>query len=184
SPPLYLFWAALFGFFLLDDSLRWHEVAGLWLAQTADLPALLTLRPQDLGELAFAAVSGLCFLTALVFAYQFSDRAARRFSQKLLLALAGLLFFGVATDVVQVMSQAWLAPHPFLRELLIVLEEGGEMMTVSAMVWLTYRQAAQQQGWTAEKAPDWLRETAAAAVLFGLVTAVLFSIQSATPALV
>lgn len=184
SPPLYLFWAALFGFFLLDDSLRWHEVAGLWLAQTADLPTLLTLRPQDLGELTFAAVGGLGFLTALVFAYQLSDGAARRFSQKLLLALVGLLFFGVGTDVVQVMSQAWVAPYPFLRELLIVLEEGGEMMTVSAMVWLTYRQAAQQQSWVAEKAPDWLRETAAAAVLFGLVTAVLFSIQSATSALV
>lgn len=184
SQPLYLFWGALFGFFLLDDSLRWHEVAGLWLAQTADFPSLLTLRPQDLGELAFAAVSGLCLVTALIFAYQHSDASARRFSQKLLLALAGLAFFGVGIDVVQVISQAWVKPYPILRELLIVLEEGGEMMTVSAMVWLTYRQAAQQQGWMAEKAPDWLRETAVAAVLFGVVTAVLFSIQSATPALV
>ncbi len=103
--PLYLFWGVLFGYFLLDDALRWHEVVGLWLAQTADFPTAFTLRPQDLGELIFAGVSGFGFLTGLVFAYQHSDAAARRFSQKLLLALAGLAFFGVGVDVVQVMSQ-------------------------------------------------------------------------------
>lgn len=182
--PLYLFWGALFGYFLLDDALRWHELVGLWLAQTADFPAIFTLRPQDLGELIFSGVSGFCFLTALVFAYQHSEAAARRFSQKLLLALAALIFFGVGVDMVQVMSQAAVEPYPFLRELLILLEEGGEMMVVSGMVWLAYRQAARQQGWTAEKAPDWLRETAVAAGLFGVITAVLFSIQAETAALV
>ncbi|MAT95945.1 MAG: hypothetical protein CL608_02160 [Anaerolineaceae bacterium] len=182
--PLYLFWTALFAYFLLDDALRLHEQVGLWLAETADLPALLTLRPRDLGEMSFSGVSGLFFLTALVLAYQHSDLAARRFTQKLLLALAALIFFGIGVDMVQVMTEELVEPYQFLRELLIVLEEGGEMMAVSVMVWLAYRQAEWRQAWTIDEAPTWLRETAVAALLFGVVTAVLFAIQSATPALV
>ncbi|MBK8903192.1 MAG: hypothetical protein IPM53_18545 [Anaerolineaceae bacterium] len=182
--PLYLFWSVLFAHFLLDDALRLHEEVGLWLAETADLPTLLTLRPQDLGEMIFSGVSGLFFLTALVFAYQHSDLDARRFTQKLLLALAALVFFGIVVDMVQVMSEQSVEPYPFLRELLIMLEEGGEMMVVSGMVWLAFRQAEWQQAWTLDEAPTWLRETAVAVMLFGVVTAVLFAIQSATPALV
>ncbi|MBK8985151.1 MAG: hypothetical protein IPM39_03575 [Chloroflexi bacterium] len=182
--PLYLFWLALFAYLLLDDALRLHEVAGLWLAETAVLPPLLTLRPQDLGELGFSAVIGLALLTALVLTYQFSRPQARRFSQGLLLALAALAFFGVAADMVQVMVLPWLRPYPFLRELFVAVEEGGEMMTVSVMVWLAYRRAERIHGWTAVQISAWVRETAVALGLLGVVTAVFALIQWGTPALV
>ncbi len=182
--PLYLFWVALFAYLLLDDSLRLHEVWGLRLAEAANLPAVLTLRARDLGELAFSGVSGLILLTALVFTYQHSRPVARKFTQKLLLALVALAFFGIAVDMVQVMSLELLRPYPFLRELLVTIEEGGEMMVASLMVWLTYRQAERAHGWTAVQVGAWLREVGVPLASLGVVTAVLALIQMSTPALV
>ena len=182
--PLYLFWTALFAFFLLDDAWRLHEQVGFWLAKMADFPALLSLRPRDLGELSFSAISGLFFLTALVFAYQHSDLKARQFTRKLLLTLVALAFFGIGVDMVQVMSEELVNPYQFLREMLIVLEEGGEMVVVSGMVWITYSQAKRWQAWAVDNPPAWLRETAVALLLFGVTIAVLFYIQAATPGLI
>jgi hypothetical protein len=182
--PLYLFWLALFVYLLLDDALRLHEVAGLWLAEAANLPAIFALRPRDVGELSFSALVGLSLLTLLLFTYQFSRPQARRFSQWLLLALLALAFFGVGADMFQAMTLRLLRPYPFLRELLVAIEEGGEMMMVSLMVWIGYRQAERQNGWTAAQINAWVRETAVALGLFGVITAVFAFIQWGTPALV
>lgn len=182
--PLYLFWLALSAYLLLDDALRLHEVAGLWLAETANLPAVTGLRSRDVGELGFSALVGLSLLTLLVLTYQFSRPQARNFSQWLLLALAALAFFGVGVDMLQAMTLGQLRPYPFLRELLIAIEEGGEMIVVSVMVWATYRQAERVCGWTAVQIRAWVRETAVALALLGVVTAVFAFIQWGTLALV
>ena len=182
--PLYLFWLVLFVYLLLDDSLRLHEIWGLRLAEAANLPALLTLRARDLGEMAFSGVSGLILLTALFFTYQHSRPVARKFTQKLLLALVALAFFGIGVDMVQVMSLELLRPYPFLSELLVTIEEGGEMIVVSLMVWLTYRQAERANGWTAVQVGHWLRDVGVPLASLGVVTAVLALIQMSTPALV
>jgi hypothetical protein len=102
--PVVSFLAGLFAYLLLDDALRLHEIGGLWLAETAVLPPFLTYGPQDLGELGFSAAGRSVFADGARLTYQFSRPQARNFSQWLLLALAALAFFGVAADMVQVMT--------------------------------------------------------------------------------
>ncbi len=186
--PLYFVWLALFAFLLLDDALRLHETAGLWLANVTGLPSLAGLRPRDVGELFFAGLVALGLLTWLVLAYQGSNghfggtqcQRARQFSLVLILSLCLLGVVGVGLDMLEQMVTGW----PTLHELLIALEDGGELVVVSVMVWLVYREARAVQGWTAVQLRAGLRTIAVGLALFGVCTAVFAYLQYSTPALV
>lgn len=178
--PLYVVWLALFAFLLLDDALRIHETAGLWLANTAGLPALFGLRPRDVGELLFAGLVALSLLTMLVLAYQVSNGRARRFSLSLILALLALGFVGVGMDMLEQMVTGWRVLH----EVLIVMEDGGELIVVSVMVWLVYQEAREVREWTAVQEGTGLHTMATGLALFGVCTAVFAYLQYSTPALV
>lgn len=178
--PLYAVWLALFAFLLLDDALRIHETVGLWLANVTGLPPLVGLRPRDLGELLFAGLAALFLLTALVVAYQRSNGRARRFSLSLIAALLALGCVGVGLDMLEQMVTAW----PTLHELLVALEDGGELIVVSVLVWLVYRQAEEVHGWTAVQVQAGMQTLAVGLALFVVCTAVFVYLQNATPALV
>jgi hypothetical protein len=177
--PLHLYWLGLFAYLLGDDALRLHEIGGLWLANLADLPAVLSLRPQDLGELAISSLIGLFLLTTLTLAYRLSDDDSRAFTRWLLLTLLALAIFGIGADMLQEM-----AGRPFLRQLLVVVEDGGEMVMISLMLWLVYRKAESVNGWTAAQVGAKAKTTVAALSLLILFTAVLAAIQYGTPGLV
>lgn len=170
--PLYVHWLVLFAYFLLDDAFRIHERGGVWLAEVFGLPTFLSLRPQDIGELGVFFFTGLFFLTTLVLAYQLSDHSIRRFSQPLILALLGLLFFGVVVDM-----RPEMASRPFLHELLIVVEDGSELIVVSIILWLVFKQAKQVNGWLTEQVHQWVQTIAMAAGLFLLFASILGFIQ-------
>ncbi len=178
--PLLIVWLALFAFLLLDDALRLHETAGLWLANAVGLPPLIGLRPRDLGELLFVGLVALGLLTALVRAYQDSDGRTRRFSLSLILALLALGVVGVGLDMLGQMASGWRVLH----EVLIAIEDGGELIVVSVMVWLVYREAREVKGWTAVQERARLQTLAVGLALFAVCTAVFAYLQYSTPALV
>ncbi|GIK58289.1 MAG: hypothetical protein BroJett015_39520 [Chloroflexota bacterium] len=178
--PLYTVWLALFAFLLLDDALRLHETAGLWLANQTVLPPLVGLRPRDLGELLLTGMVALSLLTALVLAYQASQARARCFSQFLILALLALGIVGVGMDMLEQMATGWHVLH----ELLIVIEDGGELIVVSVMIWLVYREAREVKGWTAVPERAGLQTIAVGLALLAVCTAVFAYLQYSTPALV
>jgi hypothetical protein len=127
---IYVSWAIVFAFLLLDDALQIHEQVGFWLGQRHGLPAVLSLRPDDLGELLFAATVGLATLFLVGVASWRGGGQARIVSRDLLTMIVLLAFLGVVVDALHVI--AYLRGSLWAQVLLIV-EDGGEMIVVSAL---------------------------------------------------
>lgn len=177
--PLYLAGLLLFGFLLLDDAGQLHEKIGLWLAETAHLPALFALRARDLGELLFMVTSGLALLCLLLLAYQQSSAKTRPLLQSLLPAIAGLAAVGIVGDMLHQM-----ASRPWLRQLLLVVEDGGEILMGSVLLWLVYQHAEQINQWSAKQTAVWWQTAVTGLGLLFVCTAVLALIQYSSPAIV
>jgi hypothetical protein len=119
----------IFTFLLLDDAFQMHEHFGKWLAGQYSLPVAFGLRPDDIGELLFAA--GIGGVTVLLIGLGYwrggpDARIVTRDISILILLLAGL---GVGVDVIHVISYY---KAPLLAQFLLILEDGGEMLVVSA----------------------------------------------------
>jgi hypothetical protein len=69
---LYVPWALVFVYFLFDDMLMFHEIWGREIAIALDYPAVIGLRPDDLGELTIHAIA-LAVLGPLVLAAYYWD---------------------------------------------------------------------------------------------------------------
>lgn len=130
---LSLFWALLFMYLLMDDSLALHEKLGYRLARAFDYAPMLGLRAQDFGELTVVAVVGSVFLILGLAAYRASDSQARGTTLVLAGFLAVLIFFGTVVDAAMIIVET--ADGSFLGE---ALEDGGEMMAMSALCWYVY----------------------------------------------
>jgi hypothetical protein len=124
--PVYLAWSLVLLALLADDALTIHERVGAAVAPA--IPISLGPRPQDGGELAVWAGMGAVLLAVIVVAWRRSDRAARGDSGRMLLLVALLGFFGFGVD--------WL--HLSLSgqgaEIAGIVEDGGELMTISAIL--------------------------------------------------
>lgn len=135
--PHYVPWIFVFGYFLLDDSLQIHERIGAHIAASLNFAPLLGLRLQDYGELAISAAMGMVLLFPLLWAYKNGSRMFRKISHDLALLIAVLVFFGVAVDMVDsAIEFGW--PVKFA---LGVIEDGGEMLAVSLIVWYAFQLA-------------------------------------------
>lgn len=128
---LYPGWALLFGYLLLDDLFALHERLGFRISRHLGFPEMLGLRPEDFGEVTVSA-SAAVFLFALIGVGHYrADPAARSISRSLFALLAGLVFFGVVVDLIHVMLA-----YPVWLDL---VEDGGEMVMMSAIVWFVLR---------------------------------------------
>jgi hypothetical protein len=125
--PVYLAWAAVFAYALLDDALMLHEWGGAAVANGLGLTALAGLRPGDLGELLVSAAVGLPLLMACALAHLASNGIARKHSVCLLGCFALLAFFGVLVDMlhIAVVSAGWAVRG------INVFEDGGELVAMS-----------------------------------------------------
>lgn len=126
---LYLLWAFVFAFLLVDDSFTLHESWGSRLAYRLSLQPVLGLRANDVGELLFVGAVGAVVAAALGLGYLWADAAARRFTARLVVLVAVLAFFGVVVDVLAI-----FAPEGALSIVLKTTEEAGEMASVSVML--------------------------------------------------
>ncbi|WP_214438730.1 hypothetical protein [Atlanticothrix silvestris] len=126
---LYLSWSVLFFYLLLDDSVQIHENLGALISSKFSFPAILNLRAVDLGELVVSAVVSLFFLIAIGINYRLGDRLSREVSKSLIILLFALAIFGVFMDMLHVVLST-----PFLDPLLILVEDGGELMIMSLIV--------------------------------------------------
>ncbi|HEY5761556.1 MAG TPA: hypothetical protein VIU34_37300 [Steroidobacter sp.] len=119
----------VFTFLLLDDAFQMHEHFGKWLAAQYSLPVAFGLRPDDIGELLFAAFVGGVTLLLIGIGYWRGGPDARIVTRDisiLILVLAGL---GVGVDVIHVITYF---KAPMLAQFLLIVEDGGEMIVVSA----------------------------------------------------
>lgn len=128
---VYVGWVVLFGYLLLDDAAQLHERAGFWLGTALGFPAVLGLRPDDLGEITVAAVIGLVAAALVVVAFRRgSPEGARHVSTDLLCLLCALALFGVAFDALHTITHFRV---PAIAPVFALIEDGGEMFVVSAM---------------------------------------------------
>jgi hypothetical protein len=139
--PLYLAWAMLFFYFLLDDANQIHEQLGSRLVTAFDLGPALALRGQDFGELAVSLVAAMVLLGVMAVVYWKADNSdgSRRFTQRQLPWLAVLIFCGVIVDMLHV--QISIFGSPILALIFGVIEDGGEMIAASFLTAASVRQA-------------------------------------------
>ena len=124
-------WALLFGYFLLDDSLQIHETFGDYLARSLQIQPMFNLRAQDFGELIVSAAAGTVLFSFLGLAYLYSHSSAREVSRQLFLLVICMVFFGILVDMLQIAI-------PWGRTVWGMVEDGGEMVIMSVIVWYVY----------------------------------------------
>lgn len=129
-----LSWAALFVFVLCDDAFSLHEGAGVWLGAHFDL-AVPHVSGAHVGEVLASAIAGGFFLGMIGLAYFFGGKWFRLVSLDLILLFGILAFFGVAVDLLHVA----LYNHLWMRFFLAIVEDGGEMVTLSVIVVYVYQ---------------------------------------------
>ena len=131
---LYVAWTSDFVYFLLDDSLRVHERVGRYIAANLNFVPPLGLKLYDYGQLAVSATAGIILLLPLVWAYKNGSRMFREVSQDLALLILLLIFFGVVVDMAHsAIKLGWK-----ITFLLGVIEDGGEMLSVSLILWYVF----------------------------------------------
>jgi hypothetical protein len=130
----YISWVLVFVYFLLDDAMRIHEQVGGQIAGSLDFTPILGLRRQDVGELVLSAFAGTILLAILMWAYAAGSQAFRKLSQDLALLIIILAIFGVIFD----MAHSAIKPGESVTFILGVIEDGGEMLAVSLIVWRVF----------------------------------------------
>jgi hypothetical protein len=147
---LYAAWAVLFAGVLIDDAFQLHEQIGFFLANTASVssPTRL-LRAVDIGEAIGFAAMGICLLGLVIFSHRRSYHPkARATSQGLGLLLGLLVICGVGFDLMHSLFESASSMGSFygaLANLFTVLEDGGEMVVLSAMLWFVGQAYWQQR---------------------------------------
>lgn len=129
---MYMGFALLFAFLFLDDSLRYHERAGVWLAGTMDLSAVagpLGVRTNDIGEIASAVLPVGVFGVLLAWGYWRANKEVRRVGRWVIFGVACLGFFGVIIDLVD-----RLPSLIEVRKTVAFIEDFGEMLIMSGIV--------------------------------------------------
>ena len=92
--------------------------------------APLGLRPKDIGELLFVGAAGVVILAVVGTAAWRGTEQCRRVTRDLGLLIVALGLVGIALDVVHVIAYFG---ESLLAQVLLVLEDGGEMIVMSAM---------------------------------------------------
>lgn len=133
----YLGWALWFFYFLLDDMLQIHETLGELVANLlsnfVSIPASFqNLRLQDLGELTVALTLGIVFVSTIAFTYLRAKQNTRKEFNVLLLMLATFFVFAAGVDFMDRLFNARI-----IRESLKLVEDGGQLLVMSFMVWYT-----------------------------------------------
>jgi hypothetical protein len=130
---LYLSWAALFGFLLLDNGFHFNAQLGALLTADSSV-GLFGLDNQRLGQLVATSVTGALFLFVLWGAHAFAQPQHKPLSLGLFGVVAVLASFGVLLDTLHVALEPSLLSAP-----LGTLAATGEMLAVSGALWLVLR---------------------------------------------
>jgi hypothetical protein len=132
---VYIGWSIVFAFLLLDDAFQFHENFGHWLGSQYSLPVAFGLRPDDIGELLFASLIGGVTVLLIGFGFWRGDTDARIVSRDTALLVIVLAALGVGVDLLHVITYF---NAPLLGRLLLIVEDGGEMLVVSAIAAYTF----------------------------------------------
>lgn len=130
----YISWLILFIYFLFDDAFEIHQHLGSQLINTLNISLLSNLRHQHrLTELATLAIVSFILLAFVAWAYFHGSSEFKKISNDLLIFLVALVFFGLIADLAAALN---LRPTVILG--MIIIEDGGEMVTLSLFLWYVF----------------------------------------------
>ncbi len=120
------------GFTLLiaDDAGQTHENVGLSLGERHQFAAPFGLRSKDVGELLVAGTVGLVTVVVAGAGLWLGTEQCRRISRDVGVLVIFLGVVGILVDVLHVI--AYFA-QSLLAQVLLVVEDGGEMVVISAL---------------------------------------------------
>lgn len=134
----YLSWVIAFSYLLFDDAMQIHEILGNFFAQSFNFNPKLNLRHQDYGELLVSFISGSILIALLSWAYVREDVLFRKRSKDIGLLVSGLIFFGVFIDFLNEAVNRRVVDHSG------VIEDGGEMLFTSLILWYVFNLAVKK----------------------------------------
>ena len=130
----YLSWFLLFFYFFIDDALGFHEHVGGIVAVMLSFTPPFNLSTQDVGEFFVSACAGFVLFSILGNSYWRGGELFRKVSNDLLVLVAALVFCGVVVDMIHSASEM----GEMVRGALTIIEDGGEMVIVSAILSYVY----------------------------------------------
>ena len=130
----YVSWILVFTYFLFEKTFQIHQNIGSHFANSlsAYLPHNLSLQPR-LFELAVLAIAGTFLFAIMAWAYLRSPYAFKKISNDMLLFIVAWGFFGVFTDLAAAFN-----PGPLVKFGSDIVEDGGEMVVVSLILWYVF----------------------------------------------
>jgi hypothetical protein len=131
----YIAWMLVFAYLLLDKAFEIHQGIGDRIASSTALPQALGLAPRYY-ELAVLLITGVLLFAVVGVAYARSPYPFRRASRDLFLLVVAWVAFGLVTDLA-----AALGLGPVIEFASDFVEDGGEMVVVSLILWYVYRLA-------------------------------------------
>ena len=131
---LYIVFSLLFLFLFIDDSFELHERFGAFLADLFHFQPMLGLRARDFGELVVSAFFGTLFFLSIGIIHYQSDNFTRTVSKYILGLIVLLVTFGIMIDMLEIIVE-----HPLVNPVLVIVEEGGEMIVMSTITWFVFR---------------------------------------------
>jgi hypothetical protein len=130
---IFLGWACLFLFLLLDDSLQYHERMGALLTGfpgVASLASSLDVRPDDIGEM-LSLVPVLAALAIFMPIPYFRERPeGRRIVHIISILVVALVLMGGVMDLA---DRAAFTRGSSYVSVLSLIEDGGEMIVMSSI---------------------------------------------------
>jgi hypothetical protein len=132
-------WVLLFLYFLLDDMLQIHETFGRVIG--ANFEPMLGLRGVDFGELVVSAIAGSVIFSSIAIAFWKGNQFFRAFSLDMLFLVGVLVAFGVGLDILHSAVHSFF---PTFSDILGTIEDGGEMVSMSLLVWYTFLHTAKE----------------------------------------
>jgi hypothetical protein len=118
-----------------------HETLGAVVSEKLALPRVFGLGPDHLGELVVWAFLSLFLVSAVATTHLFSRaRVTKQASRHLFMLLIIYAIPGVVLDAVHAMVHSQQA-----QRLLTILEDGGELVAASIIVWFVLLTAKNEQ---------------------------------------
>lgn len=131
---LFIAWALLFSYLLMDDSLSIHEIIGSKISSLLQFQDAFRLRAVDFGEVVVSATVAIVFLIVISWAYFRSSSTERKYSQFLTFFLLALAVTGIFLDLIHVV----VSDNLYFNLIFALLEDGGEQIIMSFALSFVY----------------------------------------------
>ncbi|WP_282123828.1 hypothetical protein [Algibacter mikhailovii] len=132
------FYIVLIMFFLsllIVDIFQLHHLASLWLSRVFVSFNLFEVEPLSAGHIIYSVIVLCFFLLLTLLYYVFVSKVSHIFFSHIFVLFWSFLFFGVVVDLLHGLFEKGQQ----IRMILTIVEEGGEMLSLSLLFWGFFR---------------------------------------------